>query len=316
MGDTYQLHKGSATLSDLKDGKFAINSLVGVDGRIFYVDEDSTGFQTGSDSYGGLEPDDSFATLSKAISACDDWRGDLIICKAATQTVTSAVDFNVKGLTVMSESMGMAPGEKGERFCIYGSHTDGPAATISAPCRIIGMGFCGSEAAGASLEIDGTSGAFDGGNFYHVSGCRFSHWGIAKAYCVLINAGSAGVIEDCMFDGYMTGYTTAAIGLDDVGSNGVLSVVIRNNRFVNVGSGKYCIAAVDSSIHWRFSLVDHNYNVGNAKFINFNESLDSFGSTLICDNYTGGATDTGVYNEAVSNIQGDGFQFSNNHYDT
>ena len=176
MGDTYQLHKGEATLSDLKDGKLAISSLVGVDGRIFYVDEDSTGAMTGSDSYGGLSPDDSFGTLQAAIDACTNDYGDLIICKAATQTVTEAVAFNKKGITVMAEPIGYPDIAKGERFMIYGSHTDGPAGIITAPCKIIGMGFCGSEAAGGSLEINGTTGGFGGGNFVQLYNVRFSHW--------------------------------------------------------------------------------------------------------------------------------------------
>lgn len=305
---------GSADLTDLSDGRQAVPS-VGGDGRVFYVDPSSSvGYTVGAVGNDGLRPDASFLTLQAAIDACDNWRGDKIICKAGTQTVTTSVLFNKQGITVEAEGAGLPLESKGERFVLYGSHTDGPAATISAPCSIRGLGFCGSETAGASVEVDGSTGGFDGGNFYELLGCRFSHWGIAKAFCLLIQGGSDGIIDHCMFDGYDTGYTTAGIGVDDSGSNGVLALRITNNLFLNIGSGKYCIAMVDSSVHFRLSLIAHNYNIGSAKLINFN-SCTGDGYTMIADNYTGAATDTSSYNAAVSDLQTAGFQFANNHYE-
>jgi len=277
-------------------------------GKTYYVD-----YANGDDDNNGQRPTKAFKSSQAAIDACTDNYGDVIIRLPGTETVTTAVLFNKKGIVYKALDVGYGFG-KGERFVIYGSHTDGPAATISAPCRIEGIGFCGSQAAGASLEIDGSTGGFSGGNFYELSNCRFSHWGIAKAYCLLIEAGSDGLIEDCMFDGYLTGYTTAAIGLDDSGANGCLAVRIINNEFVNIGSGKYCIQLVDSDVHLRMSRIEGNRNLGTAKFINFN-SADDDGYTLICDNYTGGATNTGSYSTTVGALQSSGWQFANNHYD-
>ena len=278
-------------------------------GSTYYVD-----YANGDDDNNGERPTQAFKSSQAAIDACTDNYGDVIVRLPGTETVTTAVLFNKKGITYRALDTGYNDIGGGERFVIYATHTDGPAATISAPCRIEGIGFCGSEAAGASLEIDGSTGGFAGGNFWQVTNCRFSHWGIAKAYCVLISGGSDGIIENCMFDGYLTGYTTAAIGLDDSGANGVLAVRILGNEFVNIGSGKYCIQMVDSAVHFRMSRIMGNVNLGNAKFINFN-SADDDGFTLIADNYTGGATDTGSYNTAVTTLQAAGWQLANNHYD-
>ena len=276
-------------------------------GSTFYVD-----YTNGDDDNNGERPQTAFKSSQAAIDACTDNYGDVIIRLPGTETVTTSVLFNKKGIVYKALDVGYGFG-KGERFVIYGTHTDGPAATISAPCRIEGIGFCGSQAAGASLLVDGSTGGFSGGNFWELSNCRFSHWGIAKAYCLLNQGGSDGLIEKCMFDGY-TGYTTAAIGLDDSGANGVLALRIIDNEFVNIGAGKYCIQLVDSAVHFRMSRIQGNVNVGSAKFANFNGATGD-GFTIVCDNYTGAATDTGSYNTAVATLQAAGFQFSNNHYD-
>ena len=92
---------GVATSKDLKDGA-QLQGGVGVDGRTFLVDPGSSvGYVSSTVQYDGI-----FSNLQAAIDLCDDWRGDKIICKAGTQTVTTAVLFNVKGLTVEAESMG------------------------------------------------------------------------------------------------------------------------------------------------------------------------------------------------------------------
>ena len=307
---TYQLHKGHAQLSDLVDGNMALGGLpVGADGRIFYVDEDTTGLTSGRSGNSGLKPDESFPTLQAAIDACTNDYGDLIICKAATQTVTDAVDFNKKGITVMAENIGYPNIAKGERFMIYGSHTDGPAGIITAPCKIIGMGFCGSETAGGSLEIDGTTGGFGGGNFVELFNVRFSHWGVAKAYALILQGTGDVVVDSCYFDGYTAGYTTAAISIQLAGASGTWVPHIVNNRFNNIET--YAIKMETGSVPvW--GLVEHNFVTGDGKFFDDN---DVDGSFCFYDNYLSGATDTGSYGDTVTNLQSAGYHFANNHYE-
>ena len=309
MTRPYILRKGVSKLEDLVNGR--VGALpVGADGKIFYVDEDSTGAGTGSDSFDGLSPERSKKTLQAAIDATVSNRGDLIICKAATQTVTAEVAFNKNGITVMAEPTGYNSLASGERFVIYGSHTDNPAARITAPCTIIGLGFCGSQTAGASLEIDcDEQGSWPGG-WNALINVRFSHWGIAKAYALLIKGGADTLIKDCYFDGLWTGYTTAAIGLQDSGDQGCWNYVIDGNSFYNIGSGKYCIGLA-SSTNFRQGIVRNNYNVGSAKFFNANSCT---GDAVFVCNYMGGATDTGSYNTTIDTLQTAGFDFAGNYY--
>ena len=285
---------------------------VGADGRVFWVDPSSgigLADPAGIDSNDGLTPSTAKQTLQAAVDLCEDWRGDLIICKAGTQVVTETVALNVKGLTVMSESMGGNRPYLGERFVIYGSHTDAPAVTISAPCSIIGMGFCGSETTGASVEVDGSLGGFDSGEFYEIRNCHFTHWGVAKAFALILDSGGSGKITGCTFDGLTAGYTTAAIGV----YTGVVACEISHNTFTNIGSGIYCID-VAADAHFYISRVEHNYvQSAGSLFIAFN-SATSNSSTLICDNFVGTATNATTYDDTVNNLKTAGFLFSGNNY--
>lgn len=273
-------------------------------GQIYYVDP-----ANGDDDNAGTSKDEALATMDAAIGKCSDWNGDLIVRLPGTETVTAPVEFDVKGVTVITTAL-LNPYANGEKFMTYGSHTDGPAATILQPTRMFGLGFCGSQAAGASLEFDcDEEGSWPGG-FSQVENCRFSHWGIAKAYAVLIKGTGDNMIRGCMFDGYLAGYTQAAIGLQDSGDMGVWALRILENEFINIGSGKYCLQLA-SGCHFVRGIVKGNINVGSAKFFNANSQN---GSAVFCDNYTGGATDTDSYNDSVDNLQTAGYKFMNNHY--
>jgi len=282
---------------------------VGADGRVFYVDyASSTGKTVGSDSNDGFTPQTALKTKQEAIDRCIDWYGDLIICKAGTETVTEAVNFNKKGITVMAEYMGGPSMAMGERFVTYGSHTDGPAAIISAPCRIIGMGFCGSEAAGGSLEIDGTTGGFDGGNFVSLEYCRFSHWGIAKAYAIILQGTGDVTIDSCYIDGYTAGYTTAAIECQLATASGTWATNIKNNLFMNPTT--YALRMATSSVPVR-GYVENNKVVGSGKFFDDN---DVDGSWCFYGNWLPTATDSGSYADTIDNLQTAGYDFADNHY--
>ena len=284
---------------------------VGADGRVFWVDPSSSvglANMVGYDGNDGRTPETAFLTLQAAIDACDNWRGDVIICKAGTQTVTTPVLFNKKGITVMAEGMGIPSMAKGERFMIYGSHTDGPAAAISYPCRVIGMGFCGSETAGGSLEIDGTTGGFDGGNFDSLEYCRFSHWGIAKAFALILQGTGDVEIDNCYFDGYTAGYTTAAIQCELAGSCGTWATKITNSLFMNPVT--YALIMKTSSVPVR-GYVENNRVVGSGKFFNANSVS---GSWCFYGNWLPTATDGLSYNDTVGNLQTAGYDFAGNHY--
>lgn len=277
-------------------------------GTHYYVDD-----QNGSDSNSGLSPDVAKLTLQAAIDLCTDWHGDVIHVTRGTQTVTTAVLFNKKGIVVVADMLGN-PYAMGEAHVIYGSHTDGPAASILEPCIISGMGFCGSQAAGASLEFDCEEEGSWEGAFALVKQCRFSHWGIAKAYAIKVKGTGDNAIEDCMFDGLWTGYTGAGIYCEDSGDQGIWNLQVVRNRFYNIGSGKYCIE-VKSGSHLRQCLFQDNINIGpSATRAKFFKSNSNDGDGLIAGNYTGGLTDTGSYDRTVDQLNTQGFDVADNHY--
>ena len=287
------------------------NISAGADGRVFWVDPSSSVGKSGavgSDSNDGLSPDNAFLTLQAAINACDNWRGDVVICKAGTQTVTTPVLFNKKGITVMAENIGLPMRAKGERFMLYGSHTDGPAAIISYPCRVIGMGFCGSEAAGGSLEIDGTTGGFNGGNFAGLEYCRFSHWGIAKAHALILQGTGDVEVAHCYIDGYTAGYTVAAIQCELATASGTWATYIHDNLFMNPTT--YAIKMKTSAVPVR-GIVYNNQLIGSGKFFDDNDVTGSFG---FYGNWLPTATDTGSYADTIDNLQAAGYDFADNHY--
>ena len=281
-------------------------------GKVFYVNP--------STSYGPAGDDDRIhgehslrplKTLQNAIDRCVDRRGDRILVYPGTQTVTTAVLFNKQGITVEAmPSVGYSPRKRGEGWAIYGSHTDGPAALITKPCVIKGMGFVGSEAAGASVEIDCEDAGAWAGAWVHMFQCRFIHWGIAKAYALEIKGTADNTIEQCVFDGLWTGYTQAAIGLEDSGAFGVWNLTIKDNVFWNIGAGKYCIQLA-AGTHFRQGLVEGNRNIGSALFFN---AAGEAGDAVFVENYPGGATDGGSYSDTVGNLQVLGYDFAGNHY--
>ena len=274
----------------------------------FYVDD-----QNGDDDNSGLSPDKAKLTLQAAIDLCTDWKGDIIHVTRGTQTVTTSVLFNKKGILVIADLLGN-PWAMGESHCIYGSHTDSPAATIQQPCVLLGLGFCGSQTAGASLEIDCQEEGSWAGAFSMVKNCRFSHWGIAKAYAVLVKGTGDNLIETCMFDGLWTGYTGAAIYAQDSGACGVWNLQVIGNRFYNIGSGKYCVE-IKSGSHLRQCLLQDNINIGpSATRAKFFKSNSNSGDGLIAGNYTGQATDTDSYDRTVDQLNAQGFDVANNHY--
>jgi len=275
----------------------------------YYVDD-----QNGNDKLSGLSPNVAKLTLQAAIDLCTDWKGDVIHVTRGTQTVTTPVLFNKKGIMVIADILGN-PGAMGEAHVIYGSHTDGPAAQVLAPCVLVGLGFCGSQTAGASLEL-----AYEGtesweGAFSLLKACRFSHWGIAKAYALLVKGTGDNRVEDCMFDGLWTGYTTSAIYAQMNESAAVWNLTLEGNRFYNIGSGKYCIQVKAVASTLRQCLIKENYNIGpvatRAKFF---ASGAVAGDGLIADNYTGQATDTDSYDRTVAQLETHGYAVSNNHY--
>ena len=274
-------------------------------GETYYVDP-----RNGNDEFTGFSAAEAKATSQAAIDLCVDRQMDRIIRMSGTETLATAILFNKSGVIYEAEDSGYARFPGGERFVAYGAHTDGPAAIITQPTRLVGVGFCGSQTAGASVEIDCEDAGGFPGAWNELINVRFTHWGIAKAYALLCKGGAETQVMNCQFDGLWTGYSQAAIGLEDSAAQGCWNYVFGGNRFYFIGAGKYCIQLA-SGCHFRQGLVQGNVNIGSAKFFN---AASQLGDSVFMQNFTGGATDLGSYNEAVTDLQGDGFKFAGNFY--
>lgn len=280
----------------------------------FYVDD-----VNGDDAGGGRAFDDAFLTMQPAINACVDNKGDVIHVTKGTQTVTTPVLFNKRGITVIADGL-FNPDANGEDHTIFGSHTDGPAAIITEPCRLVGLGFVGSQTAGPSLLFDAEEGVGYNAAFSHLLHCRFPHWGIAKAHAIEMIGGQLNVIEECFFDGGFVGWGQSAILLsEDTGDINPWQVHIKNCTFMATGSQSiYCIELKAGSLPAAIRISGNvivPMKIESAtlkgKFLNTNGLT---GTGHIWDNWLGLATNTTAYDRSVGDLQTAGYLFSGNHY--
>ncbi|MDZ4247725.1 MAG: hypothetical protein U1D32_00385 [Patescibacteria group bacterium] len=165
---------------------------------------------TGSDVRDGLSPGSALKTMQAAIDRCQDDVGDRIIRLPGTETVTSTVNFNKKGIIVQAVDIGYSILGRGERFTTRAdaAFTDGPVATITRPCEQYGLGFWGREATGASVLADFSAGGFDSGGWSVMQHCWFpNHGEIERGLDLGSAAGGVDrfVVDNCVFDGTNNG---------------------------------------------------------------------------------------------------------------
>ncbi len=173
-------------------------------GNIFYCD-----YGSGNDEDEGMSWATQFKTLQKAIDACTAGAGDFIFMGRGTETVTETVAFNKTGITVRVQSLGGHRKAMGEYTALLAdtTFTDGPVATITAPCTIEGLAFAGRDTgatfwSGASALIGGLATAAPYG--VHMLNCRFPKWGLDARIGLSIEGSSDCLIENCIFEGVTT----------------------------------------------------------------------------------------------------------------
>ena len=263
------------------------------------------------------------SSLQAAIDLCKDNRGDLILCFPGTESVTTAVLFNKIGIVVSTPQVGYNPRYQGQRFMIYGPAT-GPAAVISQPCVINGLGFSGQYTGAGShnVLVDGTGGGFNGA-FFEIVNCQFTTWGASPDYLLLLNGAGQALIKNCAFDGAFDGLNVGGIGISKSASGvQVWSCEFVDNVFISIGVNKYAFVhvagAIPNSNTYKGNILLGKTAAaagapGRGKFLNNNGDTNLDG--LVCDNWIGLATDTGSYDDTVSNLNGLGIRFAGNHYE-
>ena len=254
--------------------------------------------------------------LNTALGDCTAYNGDIIVVSPGNHSVTEVVDIDVGGVTIVAAELGLPAEEQGEKFTVNAAaaYTDGPAAVITAPCRIIGMGFAGRQTAGESLLIDcEEAGGFSGG-FISLEYCRFSVWYGAMTHGLKMIGGAVNKVLHCSFDGLFGGFGTSAIGLyNDAGGLTPSYTEVKHCIFQGVGSGKHAIKHGTGSTPVGF-LYAHNYLLPG--FLgNYGKFLDNtnVASTGMCaDNWLAPLANQAAAFENLTNAT---IGFADNHYE-
>lgn len=253
-----------------------------------------------------VDPSDSGFTLQDAIDECVAGIGDVILCLPGGQTVTTAVNFNKAGITVMAVNRGLNPLVSGEYFAILAdaAYTDGPVANITAYCKIIGMGFASRDTgatfySGAAALIGGMSDANPFGA--HLKQCRFPKWGLDNRIGLAMEGTSDCLIEECTFEG-----VGSALDVGIYLQGAMQNPIIRNNYF------RQCTAAIQFGAFAGGGphAIIHGNKVEDGLIL---DSQANTATGFVLDNYSELATGAS-YDASVATLQAQGIQFAGNHY--
>lgn len=254
--------------------------------------------------------------LNTALGDCSAYNGDIIVVSPGNHNVTEVVDFDVAGVTVVAAELGLPAEEQGEKFTINAaaSYTDGPAAKITAPVRIVGMGFAGRQTAGESLLLDcEEAGGFSGG-FITLEQCRFSCWYGAMTHGIKQIGGAVNKILECSFDGLFGGFGTSAIGYyNDTGGYTPSYAEVKRCLFQGVGSGKHAIKHATGSTPYGF-LYAHNYLLPGflGNYGKFLDNTDVAAKGMCADNWLAPLANQAAAFENLTNAT---IGFADNHYE-
>lgn len=261
----------------------------------------------GNDKRDGLSVEGALRTLQEAIDRCVAGVGDRIIM-LATETVTETVNFNKSRIIVQAVDYGVQPGARGEYVALLAdaSFTNGPVATITAACRIDGLGFVSRDTgatffSGAAALIGGLATASPFG--VHMRGCRFPKWALDNRIGLAIEGSTDCLIEECTFEGVGADFDSGIYVQGATQNLNVVRCIFRDCTYGIVhgafaGGGPECI-------------YQSNIFEGGSKVLDANGNA---ATGLIADNWSGLATDAGSYDDTVVNLQALGLDFSGNHY--
>lgn len=296
--------------SELKTGGAPAASLL-TEGDVYWVDPVS-----GASGNNGKKADEAFATLQAGIDACTADNGDIVVVLPGDHDVTATVTFDKSGITVMASLLGLPAEEQGEKFTVNAAAAldDAPVAIITAPCRIVGLGFAGRDTTQESLLIDCEEAGGYSGGFVSLENCRFSVWYGAMDAGLRMIGGAVNKVIGCSFDGLFGGFGTAAIILEnDTGGLTPAYTEVKRCVFQGVGSGKHAIKHATGSTPYGF-FYGHNRLLpgflGNyGKFLD-NNSVVSTG--MCADNWLAPLATQGA---AFENLGAATIGFADNHYE-
>lgn len=246
-------------------------------------------------------------TMTQALALCTAGRGDVIVRMRGGESVTATTEFNVAGVTVVPVPAGLSPSFNGEYSSMYadGAFTDGPVATITERCTIIGLGFASRDAGalfydGAALLIGGDADATPYG--VHLLKCRFPKWGFDNRMGIGIEGSTDVLVEECYFEGVTSAFD---IGIYVQGATQNLEVTkcrfrqctyaITHGSFA--GGGPHCFY--------------HGNFCEDSKMLN---SQSRAATGLIADNWLETAVGVGSFDVNYATLAGLGLSCAGNHY--
>jgi len=246
-------------------------------------------------------------TLQNAIDDCTPAKGDVIVFLPGGHEVSAQVNIDCSGITIIAANRGLNPLVDGEFHAVYSaaSFTTGPAAKISAPCRIIGIGFASRDTgatffSGAACLIGGDADANPFG--VHMKNCRFPKWGLDNRIGLAIEGSSDCFIEECGFEGVGSAFD---MGIYIQGA--MQNLEIKACRF------RQCTAAIKTGAFAGGGphVLVHQNIVEDGKLL---DTDGNAGTGLITNNFLETATGTGSFDRAVGTLQTAGWQISGNQY--
>ncbi|KKN06686.1 hypothetical protein LCGC14_1074830 [marine sediment metagenome] len=278
-------------------------------GEIFWYDPTSGGADNSAN-----RPDDANSKLNNVIGLCTAARGDVIVCMRGTETVTETVEFDVSGITLIPETMGINPSAMGEFNALLAdtTFTDGPVATITAPCDIDGMGFVSRDTgslffSGAACLIGGLSGADNASPFGVVmSRCRFPKWGLSNRIGLAIDGSSDCLIDKCVFEGVGSDFE-AGIYLQGATAN----LEIKDCKFTDCDYALVIGAITGGGPGPDLDFHGNRVLGADSKGINTNAGS---GRGIIWDNYFNTDQGASTFDGTTDSLDTQGYQLMGNHY--
>lgn len=245
--------------------------------------------------------------LETAISDAVAGNGDVILLPRGGITVTDTVTVDTSGVRIIAVDDGLNPLVRGEFNGIQAdaSFTDGPVMKVTAPCSLEGLGFVSRDTgstffSGAALLLGGDGDADPYG--VYVKNCRFPKWGLDNRIGLAVEGSTDCLIEECTFEG---------VGSDlDAGiyiQGAMQNLIVRRNYFRQCTAAIQCGAFSGGGPH----VFIHENFVEDGLLL---DTQGNSGNGLIAGNWLETATDTSSYDRSVSTLQGDGWNFSGNHY--
>ena len=258
----------------------------------------------------GEAQDHPLENLQDAIDKTVSGRGDVIYVGAGGAEVTETVSFNKSGISVIAGHYGMSRRAMGEYHSIYAASTftDGPVATITAPCYIDGLAFASRDTgatfwSGAAALIGGLGTAGPYG--VHMNNCRFPKWGLDNRIGLAIEGSSNVEISNCGFEGAF------ASGIYVQGACGHLW--LHDNDFSLATYAVTHGAFSDAGVNTQMKYGPGNVTIGPTKFL---ESGSNAVLGSIYGNFFGTAVGTSTNDLNVADMETLGLTCVGNEYAT